>query len=177
MQIVCQCRLLFVQTVTLENSESTPRLYRRVKRESFHLNNINKSGVCVYVHWKISIELLHSNAHLFDFRPVPIIAQQTRWWFPMADAHIHSQLCWYPNIYIYIYISPASPLFAQVLVQAQIKGNIKAPRHLPLWPVNSPHKGPVTRKMFPFDDVIVNMPVLLQAMAGYSRINHVLVCP
>ena len=25
------------------------------------------------------------------------------------------------------------------------------------WPVNSPHKRPVTRKMFPFDDVIVNM--------------------
>ena len=24
------------------------------------------------------------------------------------------------------------------------------------WPVNSPHKGPVTRKKFPFDDVIVN---------------------
>ena len=24
------------------------------------------------------------------------------------------------------------------------------------WPVNSPHKWPVTRKMFPFDDVIVN---------------------
>ena len=23
------------------------------------------------------------------------------------------------------------------------------------WPVNSPHKGPVTRKIFPFDDVIV----------------------
>ena len=25
-----------------------------------------------------------------------------------------------------------------------------------LWPVNSPHKGPVTRKMFPFDDVIMS---------------------
>ena len=24
------------------------------------------------------------------------------------------------------------------------------------WPVNSPHKGPVTRKMFPFDDVITS---------------------
>ena len=24
------------------------------------------------------------------------------------------------------------------------------------WPVNSPHKGPVTRKIFPFDDVIMN---------------------
>ena len=23
------------------------------------------------------------------------------------------------------------------------------------WPVNSPHKGPVTRKMFPFDDVMI----------------------
>ena len=25
------------------------------------------------------------------------------------------------------------------------------------WPVNSPNKGPVTRKMFPFDDVIMNL--------------------
>ena len=39
--------------------------------------------------------------------------------------------------------------------------NIKAPGHWPLlWgihrgPVNSPHKWPVTRKMFPFDDVIM----------------------
>ena len=24
------------------------------------------------------------------------------------------------------------------------------------WPVNSPHRGPVTRKMFPFDDVIMH---------------------
>ena len=39
----------------------------------------------------------------------------------------------------------------------QLKENIKAPRHWPLcgeftgdrWPVNSPHKWPVTRKMFP----------------------------
>ena len=26
------------------------------------------------------------------------------------------------------------------------------------WPVNSPHKGPVTRKRFPFDDVIMHTP-------------------
>ena len=25
------------------------------------------------------------------------------------------------------------------------------------WPLNSPHKGPVTRKMFPFDDVIMGV--------------------
>ena len=28
-------------------------------------------------------------------------------------------------------------------------------RGIPRWPVNSPHKGPVTRKMFPFDYVIM----------------------
>ena len=28
------------------------------------------------------------------------------------------------------------------------------------WPVNSPHKGPVTRKMFPFDDVIMIVEVV-----------------
>ena len=33
------------------------------------------------------------------------------------------------------------------------------------WPMNSPHKGPVTRKMFPFDYVI---------MISMSRHNHVL---
>ena len=28
-------------------------------------------------------------------------------------------------------------------------------REIHRWPVNSPHKVPVTRKMFPFDDVII----------------------
>ena len=32
-------------------------------------------------------------------------------------------------------------------------------------PVNSPHKWPVTRKMFPFDDVIMQFPALVQIMA------------
>ena len=30
------------------------------------------------------------------------------------------------------------------------------------WPVNSLHKGPVIRKMFPFDDVIMKQVILLQ---------------
>ena len=58
-------------------------------------------------------------------------------------------------------IRPASGLFTQPFIQVQIKENIKA---LPHWPlcgdftddlVNSLHKGPVTWKMFPFDDVIM----------------------
>ena len=30
-------------------------------------------------------------------------------------------------------------------------------REIHRWPVNSPHNGPLTRKMFPFDDVIVGI--------------------
>ena len=57
--------------------------------------------------------------------------------------------------------SPVSRLFTQAFIQTQIKENIKAPRHWPLcgefigdrW--IPPHKWPVPRKMFPFDDVIM----------------------
>ena len=33
-------------------------------------------------------------------------------------------------------------------------------------PVNSPHKWPVTRKMFPFDDVIMNISQITQSMCS-----------
>ena len=57
--------------------------------------------------------------------------------------------------------SPASRLFAQPFIQAQIKENNESSASLAfvLWihrsVVNSPHKGSVTRKKFPFDDVIM----------------------
>ena len=35
------------------------------------------------------------------------------------------------------------------------------------WPVNSPNKWPVTRKMFPFDDVIMSNPRILQFLVPY----------
>ena len=53
--------------------------------------------------------------------------------------------------------SPAFRLFTQTFVQVQIKENTKTPRHWPLWMSFTGYraKGPVTRKMFPFDDVIM----------------------
>ena len=51
----------------------------------------------------------------------------------------------------------ASRLFAQLLVPVQINNQSSAlqafVRVIQPWPVDSPHKGPVTRKMFSFDDV------------------------
>ena len=51
------------------------------------------------------------------------------------------------------------------------------------WPVNSPHKGPVTRKMFPFDDVIMVSNTLLAkiytflSLFFYWSLNLMLVRP
>ena len=39
-------------------------------------------------------------------------------------------------------------------------------RGIPRWPVNSPHKGPVTRTMFPFDDVIMKVKVWTNYTGG-----------
>ena len=36
------------------------------------------------------------------------------------------------------------------------------------WPVNSPHKGPVTRKMFSFDDVIKRPHIRWKPLSPYS---------
>ena len=49
--------------------------------------------------------------------------------------------------------SSGARLFTQPFIQAQIKENIKAPRHWPLSPVTGeiPAKGPTTLKMFLFD--------------------------
>ena len=47
------------------------------------------------------------------------------------------------------------------------------------WPVTSPHKGPVTWKMFPFDDIIMHIPlfvVLAFKTEVIIRIKSVLVC-
>ena len=39
-------------------------------------------------------------------------------------------------------------------------------------PVNSPHKGPVTRKMFPFDDVIMKCPQFRCGLFAVDKINN-----
>ena len=57
--------------------------------------------------------------------------------------------------------SPASRLFTQPFIQGadqrkhQSSASLAFVRGIHWWPVNSPHKGLVTRNMFPFDDVIM----------------------
>ena len=46
-------------------------------------------------------------------------------------------------------------LFKAQIKKDQSPASLALVRGLPRWQVNSPHKGPTTRKMFPFDDVIM----------------------
>ena len=41
--------------------------------------------------------------------------------------------------------------------QHQSSSSLAFVRGIHRWPVNSPHKGPVTREMFPYDDVTMNL--------------------
>ena len=43
----------------------------------------------------------------------------------------------------------------------QSSASLAIVRGIHRWSVNSPHKGPVTRKMFPFDDVIMALSITL----------------
>ena len=55
----------------------------------------------------------------------------------------------------------------------QSSASLAIVRGIHRWPVNSPHKGPVTRKMFPFDDVImidVNLHGLFVIFFIYSPV-------
>ena len=52
--------------------------------------------------------------------------------------------------------------------QHQSSASLVFVRVIHRWPVNSPHKGPVTRKMFPFHDVIMNFSNLTR-MIGYQN--------
>ena len=40
------------------------------------------------------------------------------------------------------------------------------------WPVNYPHKGPVTRKLFPFDDVIMINVIQKLPYQGYTSVTQ-----
>ena len=77
--------------------------------------------------------------------------------------------------------SLASRLLTQAFVLEQIQENFNAPRHWLLWGKStggrSPHKGPVTRKTFPFGDVIMTRPLSKHGYADQSYVasssNHI----
>ena len=73
--------------------------------------------------------------------------------------------------------SPASRLLTQPFIQSvdqekhQSSTSLAFERRIHRWPMNYPHKGPVTRKMFPFDDVIMMMDMCDQEVLFLTSIR------
>ena len=62
---------------------------------------------------------------------------------------MESQITSFTSVYSTVYLGVCQRKYQSSASLAFVRG-------IHRWPVNSPHKGPVTRKMFPFDDVIMN---------------------
>ena len=84
-----------------------------------------------------------------------------------------SALCVFPRVPFYLHYydvtmsSMASQITSLAIVYSVVYSDADQRKHqssaslafvrgIHRWPVNSPHKWPVTRKMFPFDDVIMS---------------------
>ena len=120
-------------------------------------------------------------------------------WCSLVLCFIHWKLDWYiDNVGYCNWAYPPKPLqwrhnerdnvsnhqpndcLLNCFFKAQIKGNIKALRHWPFvrgiyqWPVNSLRKGPVTQKIFPFDDVIMSCQTPILCNLVYLRLYRCL---
>ena len=59
-------------------------------------------------------------------------------------------------MHIYIYIAVTSQITDVSIVYSIVySGEDQPQQQSPQWPIDSPHKGPITRKLFPFDGVIM----------------------
>ena len=74
------------------------------------------------------------------------------WWVHYIDVMMVSQITSLTIVYSTVYWSADQRNHQSSMLLAFVRG-------IHRWSVNSLHKGPVTRKMFPFDDVIMTWSV------------------
>ena len=122
--------------------------------------------------WKTECSLFSiilSQAYAFDLR---ISTTSARWWHhalhhgDIMMSAMASQITSLTIAYLTVY-SDANQR------KHQSSASLAFVRGIHRWPVNFPHKGPVTRKMFPFDDVIMET---LSAVLAFCADNAKLWC-
>ena len=109
---------------------------------------------------------------------VSIHATAITWWRPAFRRNKASKLCLnhYGDVMMGAIASQITSLtifYSTVYSDAdqrkhQSSVSLAFVRGIHRWPVNSPHKGPITRKMFPFHDVII-LNMILDEKSDYSR--------
>ena len=124
-------------------------------------SRVTKYIFCVNSMWPVIVLWVHNMCTRYDWPPCEMFL------WKKIPSNYSSPICitmtsQWPRRRLK---SPVSRLFTQSF-RGQIKENINAPRHWPLcaeltgeFPA---HKGPVTREMFPFDDVIMWSPLWIR---------------
>ena len=152
----------------------------RLSSDSLHLiyniiHSLYNSGI-FYRHIVVYFVLFSLiNKMLFDAYQIitPTTGFITLWlvWH-YTNRELHRVVRWPKFHYSDVIMSTMAPQITGVLIvcsnvcsgAGQRKYQSSAPRAfvggIHRWPLDSPHKGPVTRKMFPFDDVIMNISIL-----------------
>ena len=135
------------------------------KFDFYHRNNFTLGYnchmfTCAIDSWRCALFSYYGESYCIVLRRSSADVQvrsNSPWWLPTFWCRTSDHLVHYSDVIISAKASQITRLtnVCSTVYSAQIKENIKALRHWPLWgwPVNSPHKWPVTRKMFSFDDV------------------------
>ena len=119
----------------------------KITRRCRYHNSVN-------FHWNhhgiypITRPLIKSSMHS---RVTSVLCTKSRWHYgDVTMSTILSQITSLAIVYSTVYSWRRSKKHQSSASLAFVWGNHR-------WPVNSPHKGPVTRQMFPFDDVIMKL--------------------
>ena len=113
--------------------------------------------------------LVQSNVFI-SLRSISLVPRKYCYWlrtsigFGKIDHTSHKSTWHYNDVIMSVMASESTSLMIVCLTvywgadqrKHQSSASLAFVRGIHRWPVNSPHKGPVTRKMFPFDDVIMN---------------------
>ena len=153
--------------------------------------NIPRQVLLIFTHF-----ILYYDRHI---RLVPAVSNDT--WYTICRVISGTGVCgdlyllwsmgpWKPdcNTWHYCYIimgAKASQITSLTIVYSTVYSDAEQRKHqssaslafvrrIHRWPVNSPHKWPVMRKMFPFDDVIVvwSAFIMIHLKARYSWTCH-----
>ena len=123
------------------------------------VNSHHKGPVTpVFFHVSLS-KLLKKRAMIWDAMKLMWRHRNAQWWHPTENVG-----CSYISSATASQITSLTMVYSTVYSGAykrkhQSSASLAFVRGIHRWPVNSPHKGPVKRKIFSFDDVIMNILV------------------
>ena len=153
---ICRCKwahVMFLLILTMNDTQELWPISGKVSK-SFWIKS-----ACITAQWEY-------RAYIFFVKNTITMCASFRY-FIYCVVHVQS-ICWGCLHYNDVIMSAMASQITSVSIvyptvcfgadqRKQNSASLAFVRGIHRWPVNSPHKGPVTRKMFPFDGVIMSI--------------------